>query len=270
MHRDRAGDGRQAPVSNREAVVTHYAAYPDESLLRPPRRPARRRTSATAWFLRAILTSFLLAGGVMLVNLLIGLSADLDGRDGRSIDPTPVALFIGDQRLVVPANMFRFPDQRNVGPHDRVDLAVHFPEMAGYTRAFRKDFLDLGADAPVVFLTIRRRDTPTDSVGRLINVYQHFFEEGSIPAPAGLVGHRMSEESGLSGEEVFFEAGSTNPFTTHCTAPDDSDYPASCLTEIHAGNDLSVQIRFRKGLLADWAGIKSGVRVLLLSFGVTA
>lgn len=250
--------------------MTHYAAYQDESLLRPVRRPARRRTSATAWFLRAILTSFLLAGGVMLVNLLIGLSDSFDSRDGRSTDPAPVALFIGQQRLMIPANMFRFPDQRNVGPHDRIDLAVHFPEMAGYTRAFRKDFLDLGPDAPIVYLTIRTRDTPTDSVGRLINVYQHFFAEGTIPAPAGLVGHQMSEESGLSGEEVFFEAGSTNPFTTHCTAPDDSDYPASCITEIHAGTDLSVQIRFRKGMLANWDGIKSGVRVLLLSFGVTA
>ena len=57
---------------------------------------------------------------------------------------------------------------------------------------------------------------------------------------------------------------------TCCTAPDDSDYPASCITEIHAGTDLSVQIRFRKGMLANWDGIKSGVRVLLLSFGVTA
>ena len=40
--------------------------------------------------------------------------------------------------------------------------------------------------------------------------------------------------------------------------------------EIHAGNDLSVQIRFRKGLLADWAGIKSGVRVLLFDASATA
>ncbi len=250
--------------------MTQYAAYSDESLLRPARRPTRRRTSATAWFLRAVLTTFLLAGGVMLVNVLINLSGNLDSHDGRSTDPAPIALFIGQQRLLIPANMFRFADQRNVGPHDRIDLAVHFPEMAGYTRAFRKDFLDLGADAPIVYLTIRTRDTPTDSVGRLINVYQHFFEEGTIPAPQGLVGHRMSEDSGLSGEEVFFEAGSTTPFTTHCTAPDDSQYPASCLTEIHAGSDLSVQIRFRKGMLANWDGIKSGVRVLLLSFGVTA
>lgn len=250
--------------------MTHYAAYDDESLYRPSRRPVRRGTSATAWFLRAILTCFLLAGGLMLGNILLGLSSSFDNPDGRSSDTAPVALFIGQQRLVIPANMFRFAAQRNVGPHDRIDLAVHFPEMAGYSKAFRKDFLDTGADAPVVYLTLRTRDTPTDSVGRLINVYQHFFEEGTIAAPPGLVGHRMSEESGLTGEEVYFEAGSTSPFTTHCTAPDDTEYPASCLTEIHAGTDLSVQIRFRKGMLANWDGIKSGVRVLLLSFGVTA
>lgn len=250
--------------------MTHYAAYPDESLLRPARRPVRRRAGATAWFLRAIISCFLLAGLLMLANIVVGLSERFDAQDGRSSDPSPVALFIGKERLLVPANMFRFAEQRNVGPLDRIDLAVHFPEMAGYARAYRKDFLDLGPDAPILFLTIRTRDTPTDSVGRLINVYQHFFEEGNLDAPAGLVGHRMAEESGLGGEEVFFEAGSTNPFTAHCTAPDASGYPASCLTEIHAGQDLSVQVRFRKGMLANWAGIKSGVRVLLLSFGVTA
>lgn len=205
----------------------------------------------------------------MLINLLIGLSDSFDSRDGRSTDPAPVTLFIGQQRLMIPANMFRFPDQRNVGPHDRIDLAVHFPEMAGYTRAFRKDFLDLGANAPIVYLTIRTRDTPTDSVGRLINVYQHFFAEGTIPAPAGLVGHQMSEESGLSGEEVFFEAGSTNPFTTQFARRPTTANIRPRASPRFTPAPTPVQIRFRKGMLANWDGIKSGVRVLLLSFGVT-
>lgn len=220
--------------------------------------------------LRGTTTCLVLAGGLMLCNLVLNWTHGIDEMTGRDADPTPVTLFIGDQRLSVPANMFRFAEQRNVGPHQRIDLVVHWPEMAGYAPAFKSDYLDTSADAPLVFLSIKPRDTVTDSTGRLINVYQHFFEDGTIAAPAGLVGHRMSEDSGLDGEEVYFEAGSTEPFTTHCTAVDNPGFPATCLTEIHAGHDLSVQLRFRKGLLDQWAGIKSGVRVLLLSFGITS
>jgi hypothetical protein len=250
--------------------MTHYAAYPDDDLMAVRRRRPVRRASASAWLLRGITTCAALAALALLGNLVFGWANGLGELDGRTTDSSPVTLFIGKQRLSIPANMFRFDNQRNVGPHDHIDLAVHWPEMAGYQPGYRNDYLDTGPDAPIIYVTVRPRDTLTDSAGRLINVYQHFFEEGSIPAPAGLIGHRMSTESGLEGEEVYFEAGSTEPFTTHCTAPDNSGYPASCLTEIHAGDDLSVLIRFRKGMLTNWSGIKSGIRVLLLSFGVTA
>lgn len=250
--------------------MTQYAAYPDETLLRRPARRRVSRTSSVAWLLRGTTTCIVLAGGLMLVNLVLGWTNGIDEISGRQSDPAPVTLFIGQQRLAIPANMFRFADQRGVGPHQRLDLVVHWPEMAGYSPAFKQDYLDTSAKAPLIFLSIKPRDTLTDSTGRLINVYQHFFEDGTIPAPPGLIGHRMSADSGLEGEEVFFEAGSTEPFTTHCTALDNPGFPASCLTEIHAGTDLSVQVRFRKGLLPNWAGIKAGIRVLLLSYGVTS
>jgi hypothetical protein len=251
--------------------VTHYAAYPDERLTRGrKRRTPPGRSSAVAWLLRGSTTCLVLAGGLMLTNLVLQWTHGLDEMAGHDTDPTPITLFIADQRLAVPANMFRFPEQRGVGPHQRIDLVVHWPEMAGYAPAYKNDYLDTSANAPLVFVTIKKRDTLTDSTGRLINVYQHFFEDSPIAAPDGLIGHRMSEESGLGGEEVFFEAGSTEPFTTHCTAVDNPGFPATCMTEIHAGRDLSVQLRFRKGMLTNWAGIKSGVRVLLLSFGITS
>lgn len=250
--------------------MTQYAAYPDDDLLRQPKRRRARRTSTTAWLLRGTTTCLVLAAGLMLANIAMKWTDGLGESSGRDSDPTPMTLFIGHQRLTVPANMFRFAEQRNVGPQQRIDLVVHWPEMSGYAPTFKNDYIDTSASAPLIFLTIKQRDTLTDSTGRLINVYQHFFEDGTIPAPAGLIGHHLSEDSGLSGEEVFFEAGSTEPFTTHCTATDNPGFPASCLTEIHAGEDLSVRIRFRKGLLPNWAGIKSGVRVLLLSFGVTS
>lgn len=248
--------------------MAHYAAYPDDGLIEPRRPAHRRRTHASAWILRTVTGAVIIGALVLLADLAISITDGLSRFDGRVSDPTPIDVVVAGQRLSIPSNMFRFPAQRRPGRTDRVDLVVHWPEMTGYAPAYRDDFLDTGADAPLVFLSIKPQDTVTDSADRLINVYQHFFAAGSIPAPAGLIGHRMSRESGLENEEVYFEAGSTTPFTTHCLALDDANYPSTCVTEIHAGEGLSVQFRFRKGMLDNWAGIKSGIRVLLLSFGV--
>ncbi|BBE70513.1 hypothetical protein [Oharaeibacter diazotrophicus] len=250
-------------------MARYAASVEDDLVFQAVRRPAKR-ASATAWALRVATSCVIVAGGLVLADIVIGWTRTVADIEGRVTDPTPIATFVGDQRLTIPANMFRFENQRVVGPQDHVELAVSWPAFAGFTAESRAAFLDGSADAPVVFLTIRKRDTATDSAGRVANVYQHFFENTALAAPDGLVGHRLGEDSGLAGEEVYYEAGSTRPFTTHCLAPDGSGYPAPCLTEIHAGSDLSVQIRFRKGLLPHWRGIAEGVRGLLLSFGVTA
>lgn len=251
--------------------MVHSAAYPDDDPSRYAmrRRPARRASSGV-WALRITTTCLCIAGAMVIADLALSWSRALVGSAGRTADPTPVTLFVGNTRLSIPANMFRFENERNVGPHDRVELAVHWPTLRGYEPSLHDAFQDASASAPVVYVTIRRRDTATDSAGRLANIYQHFFEPGSLPAPAGLIGHTLSADSGLAGEEVYFEAGATEPFTAHCLVSQGDGVPMPCLSEIHAGSELSVQIRFRKGLLPAWSGIKNGARVLLMSFGATS
>jgi hypothetical protein len=250
--------------------MTRFAAHPgDEPDLYAVRRPARRATRSS-WIVKVVATCAVVAALMVMINLAISWSRVLGDTAGRVTDPTPVILFVGEQRMSVPGNMIRFADQRSAGPHERIDLAVHWPSLGGYAAEHADAFLDSGPDAKVLFLTVRKRATATDSAGRLATIYRHFMDEAQLPAPVGLVGHRLAAESGLSGEEVYFEKGSLDPFTTHCLAPDDSGYPALCLTEVHAGTDLSVQIRFRKGLLGDWAEIKAAARKLLLGFGVVS
>ncbi|WP_181702219.1 hypothetical protein [Chthonobacter albigriseus] len=248
------------------AVTTSYAD--DDPALYQVRRKPVRRASTISWVLKITTICIALAGTLVLTDLVLNWTSLIHGRDGRTGDPSPVTVFVADQRLTIPGNMFRFQNQRAVGQHERIDLAIHWPSLEGFSEARRESFLDPTQNAPVVFLTIRPRETATDSAGRLANVYQHFFDETALEAPPGLIGRRLSEDSGLPGEEVFFEAGSTDPFTTHCLADDGSGYPAPCLTEIHAGESLSVQVRFRKGLLGEWQGIKKASKALLLSFGL--
>lgn len=249
--------------------MAHLSAYPDEGLdqfLGPKPSP---RASASGWYLRITTTCLVVAGLMVLGDFALGWTRALGEFDGRTADPTPVTIRIGKERLAIPANMFRFENQRSGDVQDHVELVVRWPTLQGYDAAHRNDFLNGSVDAPLLFLTIHKRDSTSDTAGRLASVYRHFFDEESLPAPEGLVGHRLSVDSGLGGEQVFFEAGSTEPFATHCLPADASGYPAPCLTEIHAGDDISVQLRFRVGMLKNWSGIKSGSRVLLASFGLT-
>ena len=249
--------------------MAHFAAFPDDDReLYRTRRPSRR-ASSSAWSLRIVIMCLATAALLAVGDLALTWSRAFGDGSGRSSDPTPLSLFVGDQRLQIPGNMVRFTNQRAAGPHERIELAVQWPTLEGYSPANRDAFIDPSDHAPVLFMTIRTRQTASDSAGRLASVYRHFLDDTVVPAPAGLVGRKLTADSGLAGEEVFFEAGSTTPFTAHCLAPA-AGAPALCLTEIHAGTNLSVQVRFRRGLLEDWADIKSAVRLLMLRFGVTA
>jgi hypothetical protein len=249
--------------------MAHFAAWPDDDEELYQVRTASRRASSSAWSLRILTTCLLIAGLLAVGDFMLSWSSALGSPGGRVTDPTPISITVGGQRLAIPSNMLRFANQRTPEAQERVELAVHWPSLEGYAPALREAFLDEGPNAPVLFLSIRTRQTATDSAGRLASVYRHFLDDTPLEAPAGLVGRHLTQESGLAGEEVFFEAGSTDPFTAHCLAAD-AGVPAICLTEVHAGQSLSVQVRFRKGLLADWADIKSATRLLLLRLGVTA
>lgn len=248
--------------------MAHFAAFrEDDGAAFTVRRPTRR-ASSTTWLLRVLTVCLAVAGLMVVGNLALSWSRLFGDADGRITDPAPVFVYVGEQRLEIPGNMIRFANQRGAGPHQHVDLAVHVPSMEGYSLERHEDFFDGSPDAPILYLTIRKRETATDSAGRLANVYRHFFEDEPLDAPPGLVGHRLSDESGLEGEEVYFEPGSANPFTVHCLPADASGYPAPCLSELHAGTSLSVQLRFRKGLLDEWITIREGAGRLLLGFGL--
>ncbi|MBH0237001.1 hypothetical protein [Methylobrevis albus] len=227
-------------------------------------RPADRG----GWILRVTTISLCIAGALMVGSYAVKWTRDIVGHGQRATDPTPIAVSINGTRLQIPANMIRFDNQRTDAEQPRIDLGVHWPTLRGYEPGNAAAFVDPTDQAPLLFLTIQRRQAATDSAGRLSSVYQHFFAGDAIAAPDGLVGHLLSEDSGLAGEEVYFEAGSTRPFTVHCLAEDGSGFPMSCLSEIHAGGELSVQLRFRKGLLPHWQSISRSTRALLVSFGV--
>ncbi|ODN70683.1 hypothetical protein A6302_01968 [Methylobrevis pamukkalensis] len=230
---------------------------------------ARVRTyDRASWFFRITATFLLIAAALLVVDFGLRWTSDMFGVNDRSSEPTPVPVDVAGTRLTIPGNMIRYANDRTGEPVNRVDLVVHWPTLGGFTNETARDFADASDTPPFFYLTIQKRESATDSAGRLSSVYQHFFTDRRVPAPAGLVGRELSEDSGLAGEEVYFEAGSTRPFTVHCMHDDGTGFPVTCMTEIHAGGDLSVQLRFRKGLLPQWQELSRGMSALLVSFGV--
>ncbi len=145
--------------------MARFAAHADDELAAfTVRRPAKR-ASATGWWLRVTTTCIVISGLLVLGDIVLGWTRKLGELDGRVSDPTPIAVFVGQSRLMIPANMFRFENQRAVGPQEHVELSVSWPEFGGYSPDRRGAFLDGSADAPILFVTIKRRDTATDSAG---------------------------------------------------------------------------------------------------------
>lgn len=226
-----------------------------------------RRGLVEVWVLRLMTLCLALAGAMFALDAVLQWSTALE-RDDVSADPAPVFFTVAGARFLVPGNMVRFADQRAGGEREQVDIAFLWPSFTGYSTDDAAAFADVGADSRVVLLTIRPRLTETDTAGRIAAIYRHYFQPSDSPPVEGLAGYRLDPRSGLADEEVFIEAGSTRPFAAHCTLGDLPDMPADCIREIHAGETLSVQIRFRRSLLDRWQDLDRGVRALLASFGV--
>ncbi|SON55596.1 hypothetical protein HDIA_2055 [Hartmannibacter diazotrophicus] len=212
--------------------------------------------------------SLMIAGAMLVINFGLRWSSDLFETEDKSSDPTPLAVSVNGMRLTVPANMIRYGNERREGEVLRLDLQIHWPSLEGYTSATAKDFADTSATPPFFYLTIQKQQSATDSAGRLSSVYQHFFTDDRLKAPEGLVGRKLSEDSGLPGEEVYFEPGSTRPFTVHCMREDGTGYPTTCISEVNASGGLSVQLRFRRGLLPEWRELSRAMNALMVRFGV--
>jgi hypothetical protein len=185
---------------------------------------------------------------------------------GLTADATPVRLAIGAEELAIPGNMLRSERTRRGGPVERADLALHWPNLEGYTEALADAFRDDGANAPIVYATISTRDEALDSTGRLDEVYSRFFVEKPLPGPSGLVGRKLSAESGYGGEIVYFIPSEPRPFVARCLAEATAEVPATCLRDVNFGRGLSVLYRFNKDLLADWRTLDAGIQKLVAGF----
>jgi hypothetical protein len=162
--------------------------------------------------------------------------------------------------------MIRSGRTRRGGAVERIELALHWPTMSGYTAELAEDFRQGPPVAPIIYATIAPRETPVDSTGRLDTVYARFFEGTAVAGPQGLVGRRLSADSGYGGEIVYFDPANRTPFVARCPAEVSPDMATTCLRDIAVAGDLSLLYRFDRSLLGDWRIIDDAVRRLAAGF----
>ncbi len=180
-------------------------------------------------------------------------------------DPTPVSLTVAGHNLQVPANMLRSGALRRGGAVPSVEIAVHWPDFGGYTAATAEDFIRGDPRAPIVYVSISAQSTPLDATARLDSVYARFFTGGAVAGPAGLVGRTLNPDSGFGGEIVFFPPSAPQPFVARCLASETPEVPATCLSDINFGRDLTILFRFDRNLLGQWQRLEAGMRRLAVN-----
>ncbi len=222
-----------------------------------------RRVGLYALVLAVILG---LAGLAWGINDLIGRHHDRIALKGLNGKPSPVALTVGSEALVIPANLIRFPADRRGGLVTAVDLLLHWPSLDGFSEERAQEFRDGSPLAPLVYVTITEAETPLDSTARLADVYSLYFSGPAFPGPGHLVGRHMDPGSAYKGEIVYFESRVAEPYVIRCLAEETEDIPATCIREVNIGHGLTMIYRFNRAWLADWRTMDDRVRRLVSQF----
>ncbi|SOC85415.1 hypothetical protein SAMN05421890_3911 [Ensifer adhaerens] len=208
-------------------------------------------------------------GAIILGSLTVGLSIAGKWYGKRiavgeySASTAPLTITIGPDRITLPENAIRFPEQRVSGKQEQVNLALQWPEMKGYDAASAHRFFDISDADSLIFLQLSQSIMTRDMSGRVGPIYSRLFDGPAQQGPAGLALHRFRAGSGYGDEVLLTDPnGGAEPYAVRCVLPATpaQSTGADCQRDVLAGSDLSVQYRFSADLLKDWKKLDETVR----------
>lgn len=201
---------------------------------------------------------FNLAGIAVLVLLLaVGAAYVIDilGKNSRAAlphltDRSTVAIAVAGKELTIPASWFRYGEQQRGGFVNQIDLHVV-----------------LGPDALPVDVTLLPRSRARPSATLLDGVYLHEFAEDTLSGVEGLVGKPLHDGDGFTGESVWYDALSINPFVAKCMAPVSKGAPAQCLRTVFLPSGIAAVYAFDATALQSWRSFDTHMRQWLEPIG---
>ena len=180
---------------------------------------------------------------------------------GHTDDPTTREIVIGNDVLVVPANMIRFDGARRNGIADRIDLYVRWPQMDGYSRTASDDFNHADGSRAIIFVSFEERVMSRDMSGRLAPIYSSLIEPQPRPGPGGLSVYTLRPEAGYLDEVLIVgDETATRPFVARCLSGEAARQSlAPCERDIHVGRDLNLVYRMPAELAGSWREVDAAV-----------
>lgn len=201
-----------------------------------------------------------------LLSVAISISGKLFGQSisqgGHTDSAVLREIVIGNNVLVVPDKMIRFPDARRDGVAARLDLYMRWPDLDGYSEAARNDFNHAGGSKNILFLTFEEASMSRDMSGRFQPIYSELIKKPSMPVAGGMTIYDFNEKSGYLDEALaVVDRPGDLPFVSRCLKGEAAAQSlAPCERDIQIGDGLSLTFRFPAGLLKDWPKLEAAVR----------
>lgn len=203
-----------------------------------------------------------LAGIAVLVLLLaVGAAYLVDemGRQARAPAPTledgnPIIQTLAGRELTIPMAWFRYDGPQSGGFTNQVDLHVLYAPVANI--------------APIpVDVTLLPRSRARASSALLDGVYLHQFGDETREGVPGLVGKPINSENGHSGETVWYDAISPNPFVAKCIDAVEPGRPAQCVRTVYLATGIAAVYSFDATALQSWRQFDSEMERWLSPIG---
>ncbi|MCD7059921.1 hypothetical protein [Pelagibacterium xiamenense] len=186
---------------------------------------------------------------VTLVVLVVGLAAAygatlwIDGALREKAMDVPTSTHIktvGAQPYLVPAALMPNAAQHTDGFADRMDMTLALP-------------LGPGGVLVDVVVTVQPRGRTRTSAALLDTVYLHQFGADQTEGVPGLIGKPLGGDAGVSGETVWYDPLSPNPFVAKCMTPVEPNAArGTCLRTFQLSDRNTAIVTFDPAALANW------------------
>jgi hypothetical protein len=180
---------------------------------------------------------------------------------------TPVALWLGDRKVMIPMNMLPRPEQRVEGSfHEQLTLEVHWPSMTGYNGniAGRESTKPQEQVLEMELVASHRTETTME---RMDTALRRLAAGKPQKGPAGLYALDMAGHGGTGSDVLFYEedeSGLETGFAARCQISKDGI--SFCQRDMRLAPDLVASYRFDMKLLNSWGRLDRQMGSLFESF----
>jgi len=185
---------------------------------------------------------------------------------GDAPDPTTseelIALSIGGESFMIPANFTRFPRARRGGNRDEVSLHALLPKLGPYTVENQSIFDRNDASSPVIFFDISTYQTALSEKQRFERIYlENVVDKQGRQGPYGFTVFQFSETSGYRDEDLFVYGKNTaSPVIIRCYKNTDIIPSPHCRRDFRINENLLLSYRYKRPWLAQWRAIDQALQ----------